>query len=65
MPEMSPRFIIHPPPERFNSTKPMLDSSDEPHEICQNIQPGTTTIDIFADIKFQEKVRLNLSSVTP
>ena len=63
--EMTPRFIIHPPPERFNSAKPLLDPSDEPHEICQNIQPGATTIDIFGYVKFQEKVRLNLGFVAP
>ena len=55
-------FEIHPPPERFNSAEPLLDPSDEPHEICQNIQPGTTTVDYFS---YKEEVRLKLGSVTP
>ena len=57
MSNIDSEFIVHPPPESFDPAEPLLDQSDGQHNICQNIQCGTVTIDIFAKLKFEESVR--------
>ncbi len=56
--EMLYEVIVHHPRERFNSAKPLLDPRDEPHDICQNIEPGTTTTDIYNDLAMPSYIQL-------
>ena len=53
-------FIIHPSPEKFNAAEPLLNPRGGPHNTCQNIQPGSVTINAFTDIIFSEKVSFEI-----